>query len=80
MAKYSVRFKCDECGQVHTMGHDVILENGPASKATVGDIFAGIEIDPQVAKIIRNKSLCPASGNLTSQQDIQQIFLMPMED
>ncbi len=80
MAKYSVRFKCDECGQVHTMGHDVFLENGPASKSTIGDIFSAGVIDPEVAKIIRNKSMCITSGNLTSQQDIQQIFLIPMDD
>ena len=80
MTKYSVRFRCDECSQVHTMGHDIFLENGPASKATIGDFFSDMEIDPQVVKIIRNKTLCPDTGNLTSQQDIQKIFLTPLDD
>ena len=78
--KYSIRFKCDECGQIHPMGHDILLENGPASKTTIGDFFAGREIDSQVVKIIRNKTLCPRTGNLTSQQDVRQIFLAPLDD
>ena len=80
MAKYSIRFKCDECGQVHTMGHDILLENGPTSKASISDIFAHRDINLEVVKVIRNKTLCPDTGNLTSQQDIQKIFLIPLVD
>ena len=80
MTKYSVRFTCDECSQVHLMGHDIFLENGPASKASIGDFFADMEIDAQLVKIMRNKTLCPGTGKLMSQQDIQKIFLTALED
>jgi hypothetical protein len=56
------------------------LENGPASKASIGDFFADMEIDAQLVKIMRNKTLCPSTGKLTSQQDIQKIFLTALED
>ena len=72
---YSVHFRCDECSQDHTMGKDIILENGPTSKTSIRDFFSDREIDPQLMKIMRNKVLCPGTGNLTSQQDIQKIFL-----
>ena len=80
MTKYSVRFKCGGCSQVHIMGQDIFLENGPASEATIGDFFADMEIDAQLVKIMKNKTLCPGTGNLTSQQDIQKIFLTPLDD
>jgi hypothetical protein len=62
------------------MGHDIFLENDPASKASIGDFFADMEIDAQLVKIMRNKTLCPGTGKLTSQQDIQKIFLTALED
>jgi len=62
------------------MGHDIFLENGPASKVTIGDFFADMEIDAQLVKIMRTKTLCPGTGNLTSQQDIQKIFLTPLDE
>ena len=80
MNKYSVRFSCDECSQDHTMGQDIFLENGPTSKAAIGDFFADREIDPQLTKIMRNKVLCPGTGNLISQPDIQKIFLTLLDD
>ena len=46
----------------------------------IGDFFSDREIDPQLVNIIRNKVLCPGTGNLTSQQDIQKIFLIPLVD
>jgi len=62
------------------MGHDIFLENGPASKTTIGDFFADMEIDAQLVKIMRTKTLCPGTGNLTSQKDIQKIFLTPLDE
>jgi len=77
---YSVRFRCNECSQDHTMGQDIFFKNGPTSKTTIGDFFADREIDPQLRKIMRNKVLCPGTGILTSQQDIQKIFLILLDD
>jgi hypothetical protein len=79
MNNYSVRFRCDKCSQDHAMGRDISLENGPTSNTTIGDFFADREIDPQLRKIISNKVLCPGTGNLTSQQDMQKIFLTLLE-
>jgi hypothetical protein len=37
MAKYEVFVFCDHCGDVHRMPVTVELDDGPASRASVGD-------------------------------------------
>ena len=41
MAIYSVHYYCSECGYEHPLGISVILGDGPAGKASLGDFYAG---------------------------------------
>ncbi len=79
MAKYSVHFFCDECGQVHRFPKTVKLDDGPADKATIGDVYSGREIPENVATLICNKAQCPNTEVLTLQADNNQVFLVPIE-
>ena len=76
MAKYSVFFFCDECTQVHPMGIAVELDNGPPDKASIGDTYAGRELPSQIAELKGNVIRCPTTGKITSQENINQIFLV----
>ena len=78
MAKYSVHFFCDECGQVHPLGVAITLNDGPADKASIGDTYAGRALPPEIAIFKGNMTQCPVTGKMTSQEDNNQIFLVPI--
>lgn len=80
MAMYSVHFFCDECGDVHPLGISINLDDGPVDKASVGDVYAGKEIDPKIVNMTNNYTTCPKTGKRTSQKDNNQVFLVPMGD
>jgi hypothetical protein len=78
MAKYSVHFFCNECGDVHPIGISVNLNDGPTQKASIGDTYAGKELNPNIANLINNKTKCPKTDKWTSQKDNNQVFLVPI--
>ena len=78
MALYSVFFFCDECSQVHPLGITVKLDDGPPDRASIGDTYAGRELPPQVASLKGNMTPCPVTGRMTSQEDNNQVFLVPI--
>ena len=78
MAKYSVHFFCDECSQVHPMKITLELGDGPPVEESIGDTYAGKKLPPQVATLRNNKVTCPNTGRLTSQENNNQIFLVPI--
>ena len=80
MAMYSVYFFCDECNEVHPLGISIDLNDGPAEKASIGDVYAGKEIDPNIVNMMNNYTVCPNTGKLTSQKDNNQVFLVAMGD
>ena len=80
MAQYSVYFFCDECSEVHPLGISIGLDDGPADKASIGDVYAGKEIDSNIVNMIGNMTRCPNTGRMTSQKDNNQVFLVPSGD
>jgi len=80
MAKYDVHFFCDECGDVHPLPISIALDDGPAVKKSIGDVYAGKKLPPQVATVTNNSTTCPKTGKLTSQQNNHQVFLVPVVD
>jgi hypothetical protein len=80
MAKYSVYFFCDECSQVHPLGILIELNDGPAKKESIGDTYAGKALPPQIATLKGNMTTCPVTKRLTSQEDNNQVFLVPVAD
>ena len=80
MATYSVYFFCDECGEVHPLGISINLNDGPTEKASIGDVYAGKEIDPNIVNMMGNSTICPNTKKMTSQKDNNQVFLVPTGD
>jgi hypothetical protein len=77
MAKYAVQFSCFECGGVHPFGISIELKDGPASRASIGDAYAGKELPSQIIALKRNLADCPVTGKVTSQKHNNQVFLVP---
>ena len=80
MAEYSVYFFCNECSEVHSLGILIELDDGPVKKESIGNLYAGKELPPEVAKLSRNIPTCPNTGKLTSQEDNNKVFLVPVSD
>ena len=56
----------------------ISLKDGPVEKESIGNTYAGKELDPNVANLINNKIQCPNTGKLTIQEDNNQVFLVPI--
>ena len=80
MAKYMVHFFCDECSEVHPIHIVIDLNDGPAKKESINNLYAGKELPPSIATLTNNKTMCPKTGRLTSQSDNNQVFLVPIPD
>ncbi len=79
MAQYSVHFFCDECGEVHPLHIVIGLDDGPAEKESIGNLYGGKELPEHIATVIGNKTTCPNTGKLTSQKDNHQVFLVAVK-
>ena len=78
MGKYQLHAFCDECGETHFIDITIQLDEGPSQKEKLMNAFAGKEIPPEIAAlIISNEFLCPQTGEITSQNDNNQVFLVP---
>ena len=78
MAKYSVHVFCNECSQVHPMGIQLALDDGPVARESIGNTYAGRDLPPGVANLINNSVTCPNTGRQTEQKDNHQVFLVPI--
>ena len=79
MANYAVHVFCDDCGDVHPMGIAIELADGPAERASIGDIYGGRDLPPQIATLINNRVTCPRTRRLILQRDNNQVFLVPVD-
>ncbi len=79
-ARYRVDFFCDECGETHPMGITVMLNDGPADPASIGDTYRGRDLPRYVAMLINNEAQCPETGRMTTQADNDQVFIVPIGD
>jgi len=78
MAKYAIYVFCNECEESHPMGISIELKDGPAKKESIGDLYAGEELPPNIANLITNKIRCPNTGKIFVQKDNDQVFLVPV--
>jgi len=76
MAQYGIYVFCNDCGDTHPMGIGMELDNGPAEKASIGDIYKGKPVPQDVVKIFNNYIQCPKTGKMFIQKDHDQIFLV----
>jgi hypothetical protein len=79
MTDYDIYFFCTDYNITHPMGIKFPLKNGPQRKTSVGAFFAGQELPPKVAKLINGHVLCPKTGKMFAQRDLNQIFLVLLE-
>jgi len=80
MGTYAVYVYCNECADVHPMGISISLDIGPIQKESIGNLYAGKDLPPNVANLINNKTICPNTGKWFNQKDNNQIFLVAISD
>ena len=80
MANYDVYVFCNECSDVHPMGVRIALDDGPVEKESIGDLYAGQELPLAITNLVNNKTKCPNTGNLFTQKDNNQVFLVPIRE
>ena len=80
MANYSVHIFCYECSEVHPLGIQIGLDDGPSEKSSVAAVYRGKDLPSAIAVLRGNSTICPVTGRLTTQKDNEQVFLVPLED
>ena len=80
MAQYSVYAFCDHCSDPHPMGINMTLDDGPAEKESIGNLYKGKEVPSKIAMFTRNYVRCPHTGRMFIQEDNNQIFLVALPD
>ena len=78
MVHYDFYFYCEECRQTHPLGVKIPIKGGPPTKRSVGAFYAGERPPPKIANLIDSQILCPKTGKMYTQKDLNQIFLMPL--
>ncbi len=79
MANYQVYAFCTNCNDIHYTGVDIELEDGPAQKQSVSDLFEGKELPSEVADLANNRFICPTTQEMRLQEDNDQVFVIPFE-
>jgi hypothetical protein len=79
MADYDIYFFCEECKQTHPAGIKIPIKGGPPIKRSVGAFYAGNQLPIKIAVLIDSHVLCPKTGKMFTQKDLNQIFLVPIE-
>jgi hypothetical protein len=59
------------------MGISVAMQNGPAAKQSIGDLYGGKTLPKSLADLTSRSITCPKTGKQSIQKNNQQIFLVP---
>jgi hypothetical protein len=78
MPQYSIYVSCNQCGGEHPMGVGIHLDQGPEDRQSIGDVYQGEPLPPQVSAIAGHKCLCLRTGKLFTQEDSKRVFLVPV--
>ena len=76
-AEYRVLVFCNKCGGLHDLGISVAMEDGPADKQSIGDLYEGKTLPKTLADFTNRSITCPKTGRQSIQKNNQQIFLVP---
>jgi hypothetical protein len=79
-AQYSIVVSCNKCAGMHEMGISVTMENGPASKQSIGELYDGRSLPKSLANLSQNSVTCPKTGRQSTQRNNHQIFLVPTKN
>lgn len=75
MVTYEVYVFCDECSVPHSTRIKVGMADGPADRASIGDVYRGQEVPAQY-DFTNNHFQCPTTGKMFQQRDNNQVFLV----
>jgi hypothetical protein len=64
---YNVCAVCNACGDLHTTGITISLNEGPASKQSIEDAFASKDPPPNIAELKEKRVHCPKIGRQYAQ-------------
>jgi hypothetical protein len=78
MGTYDVYAFCNECSDIHCMGKGITLEDGPAGKESLGRAYAGKELPPDIAVLLKSRHQCPQTKKIFVQGDTDEVFLVPV--
>jgi hypothetical protein len=76
-AEYGVLVSCNKCGGIHDTGIAVAMEEGPADKQSIADLYEGKTLPKILAELTNRSITCPKTGKQSIQKNNQQIFLVP---
>jgi hypothetical protein len=74
-AEYGVLVSCNKCGGIHDMGISLAIEDGPADRQSIGDLYQGKTLPKSLADLTSRSITCPKTGKQSVQKNNQQIFL-----
>ena len=77
MVDYDIEFYCEQCHRTHPLGVKISIKGGPPVKMSVGAFYAGKQPLPKIADLIDSQTLCPKTGKMFVQNDIDQVFSVP---
>lgn len=80
MAKYSVQVSCPECSGQHDTGIKLTLQDGPADEQSIGDVYNGKELPPDIAALNNNTYTCPRTARTFVQNNNSDVFLVLIGD
>ncbi len=80
MALYQVHVFCNVCAYTHPLGLSLSLDDGPPEKESIGNLYAGKDLPPQIAQLLDNRTVCPNTGKWFTQKDNNQVFLVAIAD
>ena len=78
MPRYDSLAVCNACGEAHSTGITITLQNGPRKKQSVADAFVGEDLPASLATLKNNRVYCPKTGRGYAQTDYKKIFLVPL--
>ena len=79
-SQYSIVASCNKCAGLHDMGISVTMENGPAGKQSIGDLYDGKSLPKNLANLTQSSVTCPKTGRQSTQRNNHQIFLVPTKN
>ncbi len=76
--RYMMHVFCNECSVPHPAGLVIEREELLAPDQSIGDIYDGRKVPEQIVTMLHNHFQCPNTGNLYTQEDNRQVFLVRM--
>ncbi len=78
--QYSIVVSCNRCAGEHEIGISVTMEDGPASKQSIGELYHGKSLPKPLASLTQASVTCPQTGRQSTQRNNHQIFLVPTKN